>query len=73
MLWNAYGVYLLLDSRQYISQARSDELESQSNEDTSSLSKVALPVFGKYGSNTIDFLMILLMVGIIVAYEGKIN
>uniref|UniRef100_A0A7S3Q796 Amino acid transporter transmembrane domain-containing protein n=1 Tax=Chaetoceros debilis TaxID=122233 RepID=A0A7S3Q796_9STRA len=43
-------------------------------EDTSlnSLSKVALHVFGKYGSNAIDFLMILLMVGIIVAYEDAI-
>ena len=81
-MWNIYSVHCLVQSRAYI-QAYEEgaphtgtEVREESNryqkppERTSTFGQVAWYAFGSVGLHIIDALLIMLMLGIIVAYEG---
>lgn len=74
-LWNLYSVHRLDQSRSYIKQKKGrDEngFQKRLEPDTNSaFGVIAWHAFGSVGLHFVDTILVLLMIGIIVAYEGK--
>lgn len=73
-VWNIYSVDRMIESKAIIQRytLSLDRIGNNSpNENTNELGLVTWYVFGDRGLLSIDFIMISLMTGIIVAYEGR--
>ena len=72
-IWNNYSIHRLVESRSYVLQHKKDEGDQKSEEpeNTSTFGVMTWHAFGSAGLYFIDSVLALLMIGIIVAYEGK--
>jgi amino acid permease len=77
-IWNVYSVHRLIESRSYIEMHR-ESLNANGNVEqvpattvnTNQFGLVTYYAYGSVGLHVIDSVMIMLMLGIIIAYEGK--
>lgn len=71
--WNLYSVHRLCQSLQYLKASYNNNNAPRRGAPpigTSTFGKVAWFAFGEYGVHGLDFALVLLFVGIIMAYEG---
>lgn len=69
-MWNAYSVRCLAESRSYITQHKVDNGREEPM-NTSTFGLMTWYAFGSSGLFFIDMMLVILMLGIVVAYEGK--
>lgn len=80
-MWNSYSVHRLLESRSYIQNYKItlganesfDDEKEEAPKNTNEFGYVTWHAFGWAGLQLADSIMIMLMLGIIVAYEGKMK
>jgi len=76
-MWNIYSVHRMLESKSYIEQYKinldaNESVEEQEKppDNTNALGYVTWYAFGEAGLQFVDSILIMLMMGIIIAYEG---
>jgi hypothetical protein len=80
-MWNIYSVHRMLESKSYIEQYieqykinldanESIEEHEEPPENTNALGNITWYAFGDAGLQFVDSILIMLMMGIIIAYEG---
>ena len=82
-MWNIYSVHRLAESRTYVEEYKlekrhdgdndGDERQAQEQppENTNTLGLITWHAFGMPGLHMVDSILAMLMLGIIIAYEGK--
>lgn len=79
-MWNSYSVHRLLESRSYIKNFKTsleandslDDEQKEAPKNTNEFGYVTWHAFGGVGLQIVDSIMIMLMLGIIIAYEAAI-
>jgi amino acid permease len=73
-LWNSYSVLRLAESRSYV-EKNMKNVKQMGNvpQNTNTFGVMAWHAFGSVGLTFVDLVMIILMMGITIAYEGELE
>jgi amino acid permease len=73
-IWNSYSVHRLAESRSYVEKYTKDISQKHREfENINTFGIMAFHAFGSVGLYFIDSVLAILMIGIIIAYEGKLR